>query len=504
MNSRTSIVISRARTYTAALVAVLCSVWAAPSPALLGLSPLPGYLVVAISSPAPGSTVTGTTTVSARVSIVGSLTVAGVQFKLDGANLGAEDTTAPYSVSWNTTGTSNGPHTLTAVARDALGLQYKSDAVKVTVFNDTTPPTVHLTAPAAGATVSGPITVSADAADNVGVAGVQFRLDGANIGVEDTAAPYSVPWDTTTTSDGSHALTAVARDAAGNTATSNAVTVTVSNAAPPPPSVTRVEDTDPSVTYSGTWAHGDTTYAWSGGTASYSRGPGARASLTFTGTRVAWIGWREPRGGIARVFLDGAQVAEVDLYSSTPAVQEPVFTSAVLPNGSHTLVVEARGTANPSASDTIVVVDAFDVTSSSTPPPPPPPPGTTTRYEETDPAIVYSPGDWISDSAYGAWSGGSAMYTVNMGANATFTFTGTGVSWIGYRGRYGGVVLVFLDGALTTAIDTYSATEQVSVPVYTTTGLAPGSHSLKLELTGARNPFAVNSETAVDAFDVTP
>ena len=128
----------------------------------------------------------------------------------------------------------------------------------------------------------------------------------------------------------------------------------------------------------------------------------------------------------------------------------------------------------------------------------------TVRHEETDPAIVYSPGDWISDSVYGAWSGGSAMYTVNAGANATFTFTGTGVSWIGYRGRYGGIVLVFLDGALTTAIDTYSATEQVSVPVYTKIGLTPGSHSLKIELTGARNPLAVNSETAVDAFDVSP
>jgi len=130
-------------------------------------------------------------------------------------------------------------------------------------------------------------------------------------------------------------------------------------------------------------------------------------------------------------------------------------------------------------------------------------PGTVTRHEETDPAIVYSPGNWISDSVYGPWSGGSAMYTVAMGAQATFTFTGTGVSWIGYRGRYGGIVLVFVDGSLAAALDTYSATEQISVPVYTASGLAPGTHSLKLQLTGARNLFAVNSETVVDAFDVT-
>ena len=48
-----------------------------------------------------------------------SANVVGVQFKLDGANLGAEDTSAPYGIVWDTTGVANGPHTLSAVARDA-------------------------------------------------------------------------------------------------------------------------------------------------------------------------------------------------------------------------------------------------------------------------------------------------------------------------------------------------------------------------------------------------
>jgi hypothetical protein len=63
----------------------------------------------------------------------------------------------------------------------------------------------------------------------VGVAGVQFKLDGVNLGAEDTAAPYAVSWNTALASNGLHTLTAVARDAAGNTATSAAVTVTVNN-----------------------------------------------------------------------------------------------------------------------------------------------------------------------------------------------------------------------------------------------------------------------------------
>jgi hypothetical protein len=91
---------------------------------------------------------------------------------------------------------------------------------------------VSVTSPAGGSTVSGTVSVAAGASDNVGVAGVQFLLDGANLGAEDTTAPYSVSWNTATAANGAHTLTARARDAAGNVTTSSAVTVTVSNQAP--------------------------------------------------------------------------------------------------------------------------------------------------------------------------------------------------------------------------------------------------------------------------------
>jgi Ca2+-binding RTX toxin-like protein len=101
-----------------------------------------------------------------------------------------------------------------------------------TAAPDTTPPTVSITAPVSDATVSGTaVTVSATAADNVRVAGVQFKLDGVNLGVEDTSSPYSI---STTATNGSHTLTAVARDAAGNMTTSAGVSVTVNNSAPQP------------------------------------------------------------------------------------------------------------------------------------------------------------------------------------------------------------------------------------------------------------------------------
>jgi len=70
--------------------------------------------------------------------------------------------------------------------------------------------------------------VTATASDNVRIVGVRFKVDGDNLGAEDTAAPYSVSWNTTTVPNGDHLLTATARDAAGNTTTVTR-TVTVLN-----------------------------------------------------------------------------------------------------------------------------------------------------------------------------------------------------------------------------------------------------------------------------------
>jgi hypothetical protein len=98
-------------------------------------------------------------------------------------------------------------------------------------IGDQTPPAVSVSFPAASAELTGTVVLTADAIDDKGVAGVQFKRAGStNIGAEDTSSPYSVSLDTTALSNGSLSLTAVARDAAGNSTTSAAVVVTVDNA----------------------------------------------------------------------------------------------------------------------------------------------------------------------------------------------------------------------------------------------------------------------------------
>jgi hypothetical protein len=283
----------------------------------------------AIVSPASGATVSGTVTVSASAS--DNTGVAGVQFKIDGANVGAEDTTAPYDISWNTAATSNGSHTLVAVARDAAGNTRTSSPVTVTVANDSTAPTVAITAPVAGATVSGTaVIVSATASDNAGVVGVQFKLDGANLRAEDLESPYQRSWDTTTIPNGSHTLTAVARDAAGNTTTSAAVVVTVSNDTMAP----AVSLTAPAV-----------------GTAV----SGAAVAVSATASDdVAVVG--------VQFKLDGANLGAED----TAGPYDVSWDTTTASNGSHTLTAVARDAAGNTTTSAAVVVTVSNDTAAPT------------------------------------------------------------------------------------------------------------------------------------------
>jgi len=144
--------------------------------------------------------------------------VALVEF-FDGATLLGSDNTSPYTFSW--TPTSAGNHSLTARATDDLGATTTSSAVIVAVTDpvgpDTQAPTATLTAPAHLATgLTGTLNITATAADNVGVAGVEFQVDGIAIGSEDTSSPYAASVDTGHYAAGQHIVRARSRDAAGN------------------------------------------------------------------------------------------------------------------------------------------------------------------------------------------------------------------------------------------------------------------------------------------------
>src|SRR5206468_11979431 len=186
---------------------------------------------VSITVPAGGASVANVVNVTA--SATDNLLVAGVQFMLNGEPLGAEDLVAPYTVAWDTRKYANGTYVLSSRARDAAGNATTSSDVTVTVANpaDVTVPRVTLNNPWPADTVSGTTVLWAVAGDNIGITGVQFKVNGVNVGPLLTSAPYRLLWDANAAGSGPATVTAVAFDAAGNSTPASA-SVTV-DATPP-------------------------------------------------------------------------------------------------------------------------------------------------------------------------------------------------------------------------------------------------------------------------------
>ena len=361
--------------------------------------------------------------------------------------------------------------------------------------NDTTAPAVSITSPASGATVSGTISVTASASDDVGVAGVQFLLDGASFGAEGTTAPYSVSWDTTTASNASHTIAAVARDAAGNRTTSAGVTVTVSNGTA---TAARFEEDNPAISAgpADAWVlRGPEVAAFSGGTAGSSDVTAATMTFSFTGTAVSWVGLKCSVCGIATVSIDGGAATSVDTAGpaapgSPGLTSEVVFTTSSLAAGSHTMVITVTGTTTSGGAN--IIVDAFDVTGGTA--------GAATRIEDTDPAVSYT-GTWVHGTDSRA-TGGTFAEANLAGAVATLSFTGTEVRWLSLLNSNNGIARLSLDGTLLGEVDTYASSPAGTV--FTAAGLTRGPHTLTIEVTGTKNQASTDTWVIIDAFDVTP
>ena len=245
--------------------------------------------------------------------------IASVQFLLDGYKSLGIATTAPYTISWDTTKESPGPHSVTAVARDVAG-NVRTSAVMSTTVLDKTPPTVSLAS--LPASVSGTQTLTANASDTQsGIASVQFLLDGQPLATV-TAAPYTFSWNTTSVSNSQHALTAIAKDGAGKTATSAPVPVTVLDTTPPTVSL-------------------------------------ASLPSSVSGTQILTANASDTQSGIASVqfLLDGQPLATV-----TAAPYTFSWNTTSVSNSQHTLTAIAKDGAGNTATSAPVPVTVLDTT----------------------------------------------------------------------------------------------------------------------------------------------
>ncbi len=197
--------------------------------------------IVAITAPSSGTSITTTsTTITASASDSVGVTI--VRFYVDGRLIG-RDTTAPYSVNWDSRNKkwTAGAHVITARAY-ASGYRVTTSApITVTIQASAVPPQspiVAITAPSSGASITTTsTTITATASDNFGVSIVRFYVDGRFIG-QDTTAPYSVNWGSQNIrwTAGTHVITARAYASGYRVTTSAPRTVTIKASAVPPQS----------------------------------------------------------------------------------------------------------------------------------------------------------------------------------------------------------------------------------------------------------------------------
>ena len=282
-----------------------------------------------------------------------------------------------------------------------------------------------------------------------------------------------------------------------------------------------VEQTDSSVTLSGSW-YANNNAAHSGGSAAFASDEGASAQISFTGTSIAWVGVKDSYNGVAQVYLDGSLVATVDTYAGFTQYQQTLYTTANLSNAAHTLKIVVSGQHSAQALGNAVWVDAFLVNGSATS-------GTggggsgggsgsgsgggtgggtgggsgTVTVQQDDPSVTLA-GNWIKVSDTG-YSGGSAVMSGTAGESASITFTGTTVTWIGYKTPYAGIAFVYLDGSQVATVDTSGSAQQNQYPMYTASNLANTAHTLKIVVSGTHNSANGNvyNLVYVDAFVVT-
>lgn len=183
---------------------------------------------ITMTSPSDGASVSGIVQLTASTA-----TTSGVQFLVDGQPFGKMVTTAPYSLSWDTTTVPNGTHWLAAQTTDPMGIIGTSAVVQVTVSNSgSSVPVVQLSSPANGSILSATVTFFATVASSQPITSVAFFVDFAPVGTPVTTPPYMISWDSTTVPDGQHVITVSATDSLGNIGISTPISLSVDNSHP--------------------------------------------------------------------------------------------------------------------------------------------------------------------------------------------------------------------------------------------------------------------------------
>jgi len=229
------------------------------------------------------------------------------------------------------------------------------------------------------------------------------------------------------------------------------------------------------------------------GTANWSHTAGATASFQFSGNQVALHAVKDVDQGIMTVSVDGGTPVSVDDYAASRNASGVVWTSPMLPTGTHTLTIVNTGQKNPASSGDNIAIDRADVVQAETV-------GASWTGTGQD-QFAYSSG-WGETTGVSDMYAGTAMWNPDAGATATFTFTGTEVALHAVKDVDQGIMTVSVDGGPAVSVDDYSAVRNGSGIVWTSAALASGTHTVTITVTGTKNASSSGTTIALGSIDI--
>jgi hypothetical protein len=226
------------------------------------------------------------------------------------------------------------------------------------------------------------------------------------------------------------------------------------------------------------------------GTAHWSNTAGGTATYTFTGDNVTIWGVKDRDQGIAAFSVDGGPATYADDYATTRTAQAPLWSSSGLGAGTHTVTIANTGTKNAASANVTVAIDDATVT-----------PGIATIDDAaTSGTNRFGYGaNWGTASGVGDLYAGTAHWNSTAGSTATLTFSGTGAVVYGVKDVDQGIASYSVDGGTAHSVDDYSSTRVPNASLFTVTGLANGTHTVTITVTGSKNGASANDIIALDA-----
>ena len=250
------------------------------------------------------------------------------------------------------------------------------------------------------------------------------------------------------------------------------------------------DDSNINISYIGNW-NTDKNSIHHNGSAQYSKTSGSYLTFSFNGTGFNLFSCTTPSRGIAKVTVDNKSY-NVDLYSSTIKAKNTVFSINDLYPGTHKVKIEFTGTKNPASSASTILIDGISILNGNII-------NNNTFIDDTDSLINYY-GSWNTDKN-SIHHNGSAQYSKTSGSYLTFSFNGTGFNLFSCTTPSRGIAKVTVDNK-SYNVDLYSSTVKAKNSVFSINNLTNGTHNVKIEFTGTKNPASSASTILIDGISI--